>query len=79
MWTDIKFFSISNCYPSDTINHLPRKPTEEHPLKPSKAISIVNKTKKAQLVPELDGFDPLSQLAAEAELVSLFSFYKFTC
>ncbi|KAL5273537.1 C16orf62 family protein [Megaselia abdita] len=49
------------------VNVLPSFAIDEHPLKTTKLVSVVDKSKKAQFVPELDGFDPLSQLAAEAE------------
>lgn len=55
-------------------NVLPRFAIEDHPLKANKVILMVDKSKKTQFAPELDGFDPLSQLAAQAEFVSTISF-----
>lgn len=74
----IEFVCIPNAFPLEEITNFPLIPTEDHPLRPAKAISVVDKTKQAQFAPEFDGFDPLSQLAAEAELVSIFSVGNFS-
>lgn len=60
------------------VNVPPSFAIEDHPLKPTKVISVVDKGKKTQFAPELDGFDPLSQLAAEAEFVSTFCSSNFS-